>query len=64
MNSTNLTQDQSPYKDVTADIVFITPEMAAEMVSHNYENNRQIIKSNLRDIIRMMKNNQSMVSCS
>ena len=62
MNSTNLTQDQSPYKDVTADIVFITPEMAAEMVSHNYENNRQIIKSNLRDIIRMMKNNQFVLS--
>jgi len=62
MNSANLTQDQGPYKDVVAEIVFVTPEMAAEMVSHNYENNRQIIKSNLLDISRVMKNNQFVLS--
>jgi hypothetical protein len=62
MNSANLTQDQGPYKDVVAEIVFVTPEMAAEMVSCNYENNRQIIKSNLLDISRMMKNGQFILS--
>jgi len=62
MNLQNLAQEQGPYKDVVAEIVFVTPEMAAEMVSCNYENNRQIIKSNLLDISRMMKNNQFVLS--
>ncbi len=62
MNSASLAQDQNPYKDVTAEIIFITPEMAAEMVSHNYDSNRQIIKSNLLDISKMMKSNQFVLS--
>lgn len=62
MNSDNLAQIDNPYKDVIVELVFVTPEMATEMLSRNYENNRQIIKSNLLDISRMMKNNQFVLS--
>ena len=60
MNSFNL--DQNPYKDVIVEIVFVTPEMAADMVSKNYEHNRDIIKSNLLDIQRMMKSGTFVLS--
>ena len=53
MNSHNL--DQDPYKDVIVEKVFVTPEMAADMVSRNYEHNRDVIKTNLLDMQRMMK---------
>ena len=60
MNSFNL--DQDPYKDVIVEKVFVTPEMAADMASRNYEHNRDIIKTNLLDIQRMMKNGTFVLS--
>ena len=60
MNNLNL--DQDPYKDVVLEKLFVTPEMAADMASRNYEHNRQIIKSNVVDIKKMMRNGTFVLS--